>query len=447
MAGRVSAIREVLSYLTHHRGHLFVFRLADQLLDEPLFPLLMQDLVLLHRMGIRVVLVPGARAAIEHALGDGASQYLHGLRITRDDELPHVMLAASAVANRLLSLISANNAEAITGNWLRARTVGVVAGTDYRRTGTVERVNTSLLRKIIDEGLIPIVSNIGWNSVGDAYNLSSVEVAVRVATALGAAKLFLVGSPPGIAAETSRLAGARVRGSGVYATLDVAQAQQLRDTMAPGEQQELVAAAVLAAEGGVGRVHIVDGQHNGVLLEEVFSATGRGTMVYRNHYTDIGSPAPAEVPEIMRLIQPVVEQGLLVPRSHSQIADALTDWVVYRVDETIHGCAALVRHPGGWGELCALVVDPPHRGSGAGERLVSFLLERAASLGLVRVFALTTQASDFFAQLGFSEISVGELPEGRQGRYDTGRNSRVLAVELTGRAVSGGGRLRPSAPV
>ena len=153
-------------------------------------------------------------------------------------------------------------------------------------------------------------------------------------------------------------------------------------------------------------------------------------MIFRNRYTNIGSPGLPEVPEIMRLTQPFVDQGLLVARTPEQVSAALSDWVVYRVDDTIHGCAALAHYPDGWGELYALVVDPQHRGSGAGERLVSFLLEQAAGLGLRRVFALTTQASDFFQRLGFAEIDLARLPEGRKGLYDTRRNSRILAVEL-----------------
>jgi amino-acid N-acetyltransferase len=432
---KVNAIREVLGYLGRYRGEVFVIKIDDDLLEEPLFPLLIRDVVLLHRMGIKVVLVPGARRSIDAALAavGRVSAYHDGVRITTEDDLGHAMTAAARVSNHVLSLISENGAQAVSGNWVRARTLGVIGGTDYQRTGRVERVNVPLVEKLLGEGVIPLVGNIGWNAVGKAYNLSSTELAVAIGTAMKAAGLFLIGTVPGIPAADSPLPGVRVRESGIYSNMDLARVAELLAKDLAHEHRVLLESAVAACRGGVKRVHILDGRQNGILLEEIFSVSGNGTMLYTNLYTDICPATVEDAPEIIRLIQPYVRAQLLVRRTPETIAENIAHWVVYKVDDAIRGCAALTPYDAGSAELEALVVDEDHRHGGTGSRIVDFLLDRAGGMGLERVFALTTQTSDFFLEHGFREVPVEALPEAKRKRYNKARNSRVLAMDLAER--------------
>ena len=435
---RVNSIREVIGYLGRFRDELFVLKINDALLDEPLFPLLIRDVVLLYRMGIKIIIVPGARHTIEASLSAaGLSSTSHnGIRITAEEGLSHVMTAASRVSNRILSFLSENGAQAVSGNWVRARTMGVIDGIDYERTGKIERVNVPLLSKLLSEGVIPLVTNIGWNAVGKAYNISSSELAVAVAGAMGAAKLFFVAAEPGIPARPPLLPHARVRDTGIYTNMDLTQAEALlsgENGAIDNEHRILLSSAVAACRGGVKRVHIVDGRRNGILLEEIFSVSGIGTMIYANLYTNISPAAAEDVPEIMRLIQPFIERQLLVKRTADAILDNVESWVVYKVDDAIRGCAALTPYDKTSAEIEALVIDDDHRGSGAGKRIVSFLLDRAQRLDLKKVFALTTQASDFFMALGFQEVEVDALPAVKRSRYNKERNSRIYALEMSAR--------------
>jgi amino-acid N-acetyltransferase len=434
---KVNAIREVLGYLSRYRGEVFVIKIDDSLLEEPLFPLLIRDVVLLHRMGIKVVIVPGGRCSIDAALAAAGrmSAYHEGVRITTEDDLGHAMAAVARVSNHVLSLISENGAQAVSGNWVRARTLGVIGGVDHQRTGRVERVNVALVQKLLGEGVIPLVGNIGWNAVGKAYNLSSTELAVAIGTAMKAAGLFLIGTVAGIPVVGAPLAGIRVRESGIYSNMDLSRVSELlaRTGALDHEQRVLVENAVAACRGGVKRVHILDGRQNGILLEEIFSVTGNGTMLYTNLYTDLCPATVEDVPEIIRLIQPYVRQQLLVRRTPEAIADNISHWVVYKVDDAIRGCAALTPYDAESAELEALVVDEDHRHGGTGGRIVNFLLDQAATLGLKRVFALTTQTSDFFLEHGFSEVPVESLPEAKRRRYNRARNSLVLAIEVAER--------------
>ena len=441
-AASVAATRDVLSYLGHYRGRLFVLRIEDDLLGAPLFPMLIKDIVLLQRMGIHIVLVPGARRAIDAALGRAAGPRrrpppapagIGERRITAEADMAAVMRGAASVVNELLALLTESGARAVVGNWVRARTAGVVDGVDYQRTGRVERVDAGLLRALLEAGAIPIISNIGWNAVGKAYNISSLELVVAVARELRAAKVFLVGAAAGVAAVPCAGVELATRPDGYYSSVDYRAAERLLERC--GAQLEadagaLVAAAVGACAGGVDRVHVVDGRRDGILIDEIFSADGVGTMFYADQYIDIAAARAADVPEIMRLLQPQIDAGLLRARSAADVAERLDDYFVYRVDDTIQGCAALRRLDNHSAEIESLVVSEGYRGSGTGVRLVTCLMQEARARGAQRVVALTTQSADFFMQQGFAEVSPDTLPANRRGGYDRSRNSRVLAAPL-----------------
>jgi amino-acid N-acetyltransferase len=200
----------------------------------------------------------------------------------------------------------------------------------------------------------------------------------------------------------------------------------------------LVRHACEAAGLGVERTHIVDGTTEGVILKEIFSNMGVGTMVHANVYQSLRRMERDDVPDVLRLIKPLAADGYLVPRREEDVVAALDDFVVYEVDGAIHGCGAL--HPFGeqMAEIAALAVDESYKHLGIGRRMVSFLLERAKEQGLRRVFALTTRTSDWFLQFGFRRGSTGDIPESRREQYDRARNSRIYLYELGGGNGHGG---------
>lgn len=437
----VGAIRDALSYLARFRGRLFVIKIDARVLDSPLAAVLVHDIVLLQRMGIHAVVVAGARAAIDRALERAAlsSRYHRGRRVTTEPMMEHVIHAVSALSTRLMALFSECGGHAASGNWVRARSLGVVDGVDYDRSGRVERVDAALIRALIDRHVVPIITTIGWNGVGTAYNLASDDLAVAVAAGLQAAKLFVAAAAPGIRApdrsdadRPDRPAGAPLRTSGAYSAMTVDEAATLAAAEDPGldaHARAMLRLATAACRAGVERVHVIDGTRDGLLLEEIFSVGGSGTMVYANRFADFGAAAPEDVPAIMRLLQPLVTGGLLVPRSPERIGAAIDDWVVYRVDDTIQGCSGLDRLGGDDAEIVGLAVNPPYRAANVGRRLVELLLRRASDRGARRVFVLTTQAIDFFRELGFRDADPTALPAARRSLYDRQRGSRVLMID------------------
>jgi amino-acid N-acetyltransferase len=430
--GSIQAIREVFGYLRRYHDQVFVIKIDDALMKRPLFPLLVRDVVLLHETGIRIVLVPGAKTSIDAVLAKYGvkTRAVNGVRVTSSEAMPLVKLGASGVANALLSLLSENEAHGVVGNWVRARAVGVVAGVDYKHTGRVEKINTELMQGMLDDGLIPIVSNIGWNSTGQDYNLNSSELAVAVAREMRATKLFFVGEQAGIPvvrdcpfAETDEVR------SGQFSNLDRKEGEALlKDfpaALKPGAR-ELIALALQALQGGVERVHVVSGARDGILLQEVFSSAGQGTMFYLDAYDHVHPAQASDIPEILRIMQPYVDEGVLVQRTADDIGRDLAYYTVYKVDDVLHGCGALKPIGPGAAELLALVVDPAYAGRGTGGKIVDYLVQKARKAGIKKVFLLTTQSSDFFLRMGFREAPVTSLPSVRRKTWNQTRNSRVL---------------------
>jgi amino-acid N-acetyltransferase len=436
---QVELIRQVFEYVQLFQGRTFVFKIDGAVLNHSYLPVLVRDLVLLHRQGIRIVLVPGAKQRIDEILERYhlRSETVGGVRISTAEAMPFIKMAAFDVSNRLMTLLAEANAHAIIGNWVRARSLGVLKGVDYQYTGTVERVNVELLRKILADGLIPIFPNIGWNALGKPYNISSDELACTLGTALNAEKLFFVSTCPGLSAAKYALPEeVRLSGEGVATHLTVPQARNLVELnrgRSADELLNLLSLACRACSEGVARVHIVDGGLEGVILKEIFSSRGSGTMIYTNKHENIRSMQAADIPEVLRIMQPFVAKEILVPRDKETLEEQRSDFVVYEVDGIIHACGAL--HPcvqqRYLAEIAAVAVDETYVGMGIGKRIVSYLISRARQAGLTQVFVLTTQTADWFLQFGFREGGVEDLPPEKRKYYNRSRNSRVLILDLT----------------
>jgi len=156
-----------------------------------------------------------------------------------------------------------------------------------------------------------------------------------------------------------------------------------------------------------------------------------GTMIYADEHVGIRSMRREDVPQVLRIMQPAVERGVLVPRSAEILEERLEDFVVFEVDGLVHACGALHRYPGAAAEIAAIAVDESYASLGIGRKVVQFLLQRARKSGVLRAFALTTQTWDWFQEIGFAVGSIEDLPPERRETYDRRRSSRVLVFPLS----------------
>ncbi|MGJ8671545.1 GNAT family N-acetyltransferase [Rubritalea sp.] len=208
--------------------------------------------------------------------------------------------------------------------------------------------------------------------------------------------------------------------------LRVAEIQKL-ESILTSKERALLDSAAMACHLGVDRVHLLDGRVPGVLLDELFSNEGVGTMVYSGTYRNIRLLREEDVPELLAMIGRSVRRTHLVPRSYEQIAAALGDYAVMEVDGHVVGCVALYSHDER-GEIACLYVKQSHEGTGYGADLVHFMHGQARERGMKSVFALTNRASRFFTEaLGYSPMEIAQLPEVRRNQLQSsGRESQAF---------------------
>lgn len=439
-ADTVEIIREAFRYTQVFRGKTFVLQVEDIIADDSALSSLVRDLSLLLRTGIHIVLVAGARRRIDEILNRYAvnTEKHNGIRISTPQAIPFIKMAAFDAANRIMTSLSAAGINAVIGNWVRARSLGVVDGVDYEDAGAVDRVRADLIRSVFEQGSIPILPCIGWSASGKPYNVSSRELATMLAISLEASKLFFVTGRPALSSHDYRVEPPVEAGpDGRISRMNLDQAGSFVDlnTNPDDPGVERVQLAIEAARKGVERVHLVDGSSDGSVLREIFSNLGVGTMVYTDEYQSIRSMRRTDAADVHRLMRPMMSAGFLVARNEVDLADGHEDFVVFETDGMVHGCGALHVYesnpPGSaQGEIAGLAVDPVFDDLGIGKRIVAFLLDRARALGISRVFALTTQASDWFEQVGFKPGALSEVPGQKQSVYDHGRKSRVVIKDL-----------------
>jgi amino-acid N-acetyltransferase len=444
---QVEIIRQAFGYINQFKGETFVIKLESSLISHQLFPLLIRDVVLLHRMGINVILVPGARDRINEVLKKYAikCKTVGGVRVSPPEAIPLIKMAAFDVTNKIMTMLAENGANGVIGNWVRAKSIGVRNGTDFQSSGLVEKVQVDIVNKVIGEGIIPIFPTIGWSAKGKPYNLSSSEIAFSISVEIKAAKLFFITDRLGVTAQGYKIPReVYVSSDGIVSQLTKSQAGEFLDlnaTKSYDEQLDLVAYAYRACKGGVRRVHVIDGRAEGMLLKEIFSNRGFGTMIYANQHDNIRPMAIGDVPEALRLMQPVIDEGMLVNRTEADLAEHIDDYAIYEVDGTIHACAALQEYSGRQGEIAGMVVDETYKSLGTGKRMVSYLLEKAAAKKLKCVFVLTTQTSDWFSKMGFSQGKIADLPPERQKNYNRKRKPLILRYKLSGHRTRGSFRV------
>jgi amino-acid N-acetyltransferase len=292
-----------------------------------------------------------------------------------------------------------------------------------------------LVRKTLEEGLIPIFPNIGWSGSGKPYNISSNELAYLLARTLKADKLFYISRHTGVGVKDYKLPdGVPVSSEGVATHLSVDQAQEFLDLNRESQQEEMVELIRLgcrACREGVARVHIVNGESEGVILKEIFSSRGCGTMIYTNEHENIRPMRLSDIPEVLRIMSPFVEEEILLPRGEEELEDQLEHFVVYEVDGILHACGAMIPsiEDKGRGEIAAITVDRTYKGFGIGKRILSYLVDTAGNAGLKNLYVLTTQTTDWFQQFGFTEGGVQDLPADKRRDYNRLRNSRVLLID------------------
>jgi amino-acid N-acetyltransferase len=434
MEAFVRWFRQVAPYVHAFRGRTFVVGFGGEMFAEPMrFAAFVHDVNLLAALGIRLVLVHGARPQIEAELKAKGlrSRYSQGLRITDAAALTAVKHAAGVLRVEIEALLSQGlpsspmagaQIRVASGNFITARPIGVRKGTDFQFTGAVRKVDAAAIARALDAGEVALVPFLGYSPTGEVFNLAWEDVAENVAASLRADKLLMY---------TDRLP--TDRGGEVIGELTALDATKLLERKGGLTTQAARALehALRALAAGVGRAHLVTRRASGSLLLELFTHTGVGTMITADTVEKLRPARIEDVRGMLELIEPLEADGTLVKRSRELLEAEIGNFLVIEHDARIVGCAALYAFPDDKSaEFACLAVAHEYRDAGYGERLLKACEERAKGLRLRRLFALTTQAAHWFLEQGFRAADVDALPARRQALYNWRRGSKVFLKRI-----------------
>lgn len=425
--------RQSSPYIHAFRGKTFVLTFDGAAVASPLFAGLIHDIALLNALGIRLIIVHGARPQIEKSLQQAGHQfkYVDGLRITDDTALLCVKQAVGTVRVEIEAQLSMGlpnspmagaKVQVISGNFVTAQPLGIRNGIDFHHTGEVRRIDNMAIKQCLDSGAVVLASPLGYSPTGEIFNLTANEVATAIAVEMNADKLLFLTEAEGIHNAADEL----VR------ELTTQQAKSLlKQQQTSADELQYLRHAINASRQGVKRTHLIDRRVDGGLLQELFSRDGIGTLITSTQYENTHQASIDDVGGIIELIKPMEADGILVRRSREQLELEINHFSVIERDGTIVACAALYPDSKGQlAELACLAVHPDYRKANRGGELLSFIEKQAQQQGIKQIFVLTTMSSHWFKERGFVEKEIDSLPIERQAFYNFQRNSKVFVKNI-----------------
>ncbi|MDD2721212.1 MAG: amino-acid N-acetyltransferase [Gallionella sp.] len=429
----VTWFRSVAPYINAFRGKTFVIAFGGEVVADGKFVELTHDFNLLAALGIRLVLVHGARPQIEQHLAKNSldGSYHQGIRMTDAETMQCVKEATGRVRLEIEALLSmglANSPMANAdirvagGNFITAQPIGVINGVDLQHTGSVRKVDVAALNDRMEFGEVVLLSPLGYSPTGEVFNLTLEDVATATAIALDADKLVFLMDTDGVHCKGE-----------LCRELTIAQALAALAGQHPltDDVNLYLPCAIRACEAGVARTHLISRHTDGAVLQELFSDDGIGTMVVESTLNTLRDADIEDIGGILELLRPLEESGILVRRSRELLEREIERFVVLEHDHRIVGCAALYNFPDeAAAELACLAVDAQCRRYGYGEAILNHMIEVAKSQKLKKLFVLTTRTAHWFLERGFVEADVTTLPAQKKSLYNFQRRSKVFVRKI-----------------
>jgi acetylglutamate kinase len=268
---------EALPYIQKYEGKTFVVKYGGAAMtDERLKEMFAQDVTILKKIGINIVIVHGGGKEITDIAGQLGieTRFVNGQRYT-DEKMVSVvqMVLAGKINKDIVALINHYDGEAVglsgIDNLLLQAEKYMEDGVDLGLVGTITHVNVQFLQLFLSNKLMPVIAPIGVDALGTIYNVNADIAAGAVATALKAEKLFYMSDIEGVMADGT-----------LVSTLTELHAQELvTEGAISGGMIPKVKSAFSTLHSGVSKVHIIDGRKPHSLLLEIFTDEGVGTQI------------------------------------------------------------------------------------------------------------------------------------------------------------------------
>ncbi len=440
----VKWFRQASPYINAYRGKVFVVLLPGEALAHDNFYNIAHDLTLLNSLGVKLVLVHGARPQIDAALKaaglkdekhDDIQGQLHiDLRITDAASLAEIRKVVGSLRIDMEAVFSMGlpnspmhgaDINTASGNFVVAKPYGVHNGVDYGYTGEVRKVDSDAINRQLDAGNIVMQSNLGYSPTGEVFNLTVEEVASAIAIALQADKLLIYSGDTGILDD---------EGEPISQLTAIEADDLIRQKIGAGDNLDMqllnLELATKACKAGVKRAQVISYTADGALLSELFTRDGSGTLITQENYEQLRSATIDDVGGIIELIEPLEAAGVLVERSRELLETEIEQFTVIDREGMIVACGALYPQDDGSGELACLATHPDYRDTGRGQDVLEKIQKQAKKAGLTSLFVLTTKTPHWFIEKGFAESDINALPEKKKSLYNYQRKSKIFTKKL-----------------
>ncbi|MDE9540034.1 amino-acid N-acetyltransferase [Xenorhabdus bovienii] len=433
----VEVFRHSVPYINAHRGKTFVIMLGGEAIAHENFPNIVNDIGLLHNLGIRLIVVYGARPQIDQKLAEYHSQpiYHKHTRVTDAKTLELVKQSAGLLQLDITARLSMSlsntplqgaNINVVSGNFIIAQPLGVDDGIDYCHSGRIRRIDEEAINQQLDNHSIVLIGPVAVSVTGESFNLTSEEIASQLAIKLKAEKLIGFCSSQGVLDAEGNILSEIVPNEGEA---------RLNELESEGDYSSgtvrFLRGAIKACRRGVRRSHLISYRENGSLVQELFSREGSGTQIVMERSEQIRRANINDIGGILELIRPLEQTGILVRRSREQLEMEIDKFTLIEHDNVTIACAALYSYPDEKiGEMACVAVHPNYRNSSRGEVLLNSIAGQARQAGLEKLFVLTTRSIHWFQEKGFEPAEINMLPVEKQALYNYQRCSKILMLNL-----------------
>ena len=429
----VNWFRHASPYINAHRDKTFVIMLPGECIDEAKLSNIIADITLLSSLGVRLVIVHGARNQIDKRLDKETATFFRGHRITSKEDMRFVLEAVGYLRLKLEAFFSSSlpstpmqgaKIRVRSGNFITAMPQGIINGVDLQYTGKVRNIDRASIENALESGAIVLVSPLGYSATGEIFNLNMADATVSVALGIRADKVIAYNDDGPIKDSEGQ----------IHRELTLLRCKKFLVEQPEINQNNTyfsLRACYKACDGGVSRSHVISAAEDGALLKELYTRDGSGTMVHRDSYETIRRARIEDVQGILALIEPLESDGILVKRSRELLEQEIHCFIVMEKDSMIIGCAALYPFSeNGSGEFACVAIHEEYRKGGRAAKLLTHVERQALKIGIDKLYVLTTQTAHWFIEQGFVETMADLLPVERKALYNYQRKSKVFVKHI-----------------
>lgn len=436
----INQFREASKYINEFSNQTFVIAFSGEIISDNQLENIVQDINLLQSLNIRIVIIHGIRPQINEAINKLPSEtMINNIRVTDQKTLEAVIdinarnriKIESALSSKALDFSpNVKDNKVSSGNFITAKPLGVIDGVDMKFTGQIRRIDVKSIQNKLDHKEIVLISPLGFSPVGDIFNLAYEQTAAHISEAIKADKLIYYINNNGILNLQGKL----------ISELTTEKAERLIEniekSLSPKQAPfisladfHILKSSMFAIKNNVPKVHLINKNINGSIIQELFTERGVGTIFTKYPLEIIRQAEIKDIKKIYQLIKPLETKGILINRAKEQIEKDIKQFYIIEHNHNIIGCTALYQYHK-MVEIACFAIHNDYQNKGYGNKLLEFCEKYTKKISLSEMFIFTTQSEHWFLEKKFIQKNKDLIPEKRKKFYQPERNSKYLIKKL-----------------